>query len=81
MKNCGAYWGGTLKIGGSPATIVQSILSSPWHRPLSEFKFIDLKIVTSLVLFAVAFSSYFQTVLLSFSPHHPHGGQYIPGDR
>jgi hypothetical protein len=66
---------------GSQATIVQPILSPPWHRSLSEFKFIDLKTAVSLALFAGCFFSYFRTVFLSFSPHGPHGGQHIPGDR
>jgi hypothetical protein len=80
MKNCGAYWGGILKSKGPPAAIVQSILSPPWHRSLSEFKLIDLKTVASLALFASCFFSYFWTVLFSFSPHGPHGGHHISGD-
>jgi len=81
MKNLRGLLGRHTQSRGSPATIVQSILSPPWHRSLSEFKFIDLKTVAGLILFASRFFSYFRTVLLSFSPHGPHGGQHIPGDR
>ena len=73
--------GEAYSIEGSPATIVQPILSPPWHRSLSESRFIDLKTVISLALFVNRFFSYFRIVLLSFSPHGPHGGQHIPGDR
>ena len=80
MKNCGAYIGEAYSFRGSPATNVQPILSPP-HRSLSEFNFIDLKTVISLALFVSCFFSYFRIVLLSFSPHGPHGGQHISGDR
>lgn len=80
MKNCGANREGILKIMGAPMTIAFLILSPPWHRSLSEFKFIDLTTVTDLAPFVNRFFSYLRIILLSFFPHSPHGGQHVPGD-
>lgn len=80
MKNYGAYRGGILKRMGLEATIAQLILSPPLNRSLSEFTSIEFKTAAGLVLFVDSLFLYLWIILLSFSPHGPHGSQHVPGN-
>jgi len=81
MKNCGAYRGGILKQGGLQGPLKSRYSPLPSIDHCQSSNSLTSKTVAGLALFVSRFFSYLRTVLLSFSPHGPHGGQHIPGDR